>query len=97
MKTIRELRETILAISGQILLSEAIGRQLTIYWDMGDPNKFAKDFKNSGVSLDNWDKKTKEVTVSGNEKNLYDWLINSYGTTKKDAHLEIMRGKKIKI
>jgi hypothetical protein len=97
MKTITEIREAILAISGQRLLSEAIGRQLTLTWDMGDPNKFAGDFQDSGVSLDDWNKKRGDVTVSGTEKNLYDWLINSYGTTKKDAHLEIMRGKKIKV
>jgi hypothetical protein len=84
MITIRELRE-------------ASGRQITLNWDMSNPNQYAADWQDQGVNLDNWNKSKGQIVISGNEKNLYDWLVNEFGLPKKDAHLEIMRGKKVKL
>ena len=84
MITIRELRE-------------ASGRQLTLTWDMGNPNKYAAVWQDQGIYLDDWNKRKGEITISGTEKALFNWLVGDYGLSKKDAHLEIMRGKKVKL
>ena len=76
-------------------INEARGRIITLSWDMGDPNKYIGDWQDLGIYLDSIGKG--EITVSGTEKDLYNWLVNEYGLPKKDAHLEIMRGKKVKL
>ena len=84
MITIRELRE-------------AIGRSVTVSWDMGDPNTWAGDWQDQGIYLDDWNKRKGEIIISGTEKALFNWLVGDYGLSKKDAHLEIFRGKKVKL
>ena len=84
MITIRELRE-------------ATGRSVTVSWDMGDPNTWAGDWQDQGIYLDDWNKRKGEITISGTEKALFNWLVGDYGLSKKDAHLEIFRGKKVKL
>ena len=84
MITIRELRE-------------ATGRSVTVSWDMGDPNTWAGDWQDQGIYLDDWNKRKGEITISGTDKALFNWLVGDYGLSKKDAHLEIFRGKKVKL
>ncbi len=78
-------------------LREAVGRSVTVSWDMGDPNTWAGDWQDQGIYLDDWNKRKGEITISGTEKALFNWLVGDYGLSKKDAHLEIFRGKKIKL
>ena len=84
MITIKELRED-------------VGRSVTVSWDMGDPNTWAGDWQDQGIYLDDWNKRKGELTISGTEKALFNWLVGDYGLTTKDAHLELMRGKKVKL
>tara|TARA_B100000953_G_scaffold85178_1_gene69511 strand:+ start:180 stop:434 length:255 start_codon:yes stop_codon:yes gene_type:complete len=78
-------------------LREAVGRSVTVSWDMGDPNTWAGDWQDQGIYLDDWNKRKGEIIISGTEKALFNWLVGDYGLSKKDAHLEIFRGKKIKL
>ena len=78
-------------------LREAVGRSVTVSWDMGDPNTWAGDWQDQGIYLDDWNKRKGEIIISGTEKALFNWLVGDYGLSKKDAHLEIFRGKKVKL
>ena len=78
-------------------LREAVGREITIDWDMDDPGEYAADWQDQGVYLDDWDERKMEIDISGTEKDLLKWLVNDYGMDKKDAQKEIRKGKRIKI
>ena len=82
MKTIREIRE-------------ATGRSVTLSWDMGDPDQYAGDWQDQGIYLDNVGRG--EITVSGTDKDLLNWLVDDYGMDKKEAQQLIKKGKKVKL
>ena len=42
-------------------LREAIGREITINWDMDDPGEHAADWQDQGVYLDDWDERKMEI------------------------------------
>ena len=76
-------------------INEARGRIITLSWDMGDPNKYIGDWQDQGIYLDSIGKG--EITVSGTEKDLLNWLVDDYGMDKREAQQEIKKGKRVKI
>ena len=74
---------------------EQAGRIITLSWDMGDPNKHIGDWQDQGIYLDSIGKG--EITVSGTEKDLLNWLVDDYGMDKREAQQEIKKGKRVKI
>ena len=78
-------------------LREAVGRSVTVSWDMGDPNTWAGDWQDQGIYLDDWNERKGEITISGTDKTLLNWLVGDYGLSKKDAQSEIKQGKRVKV
>jgi len=78
-------------------LNEATAHQVIIAWDMGDPNKYAGDWQDQGIYLDDWNKKRGDITVAGTDKDLLNWLVDDYGMDKKEAQQLIKKGKKVKL
>ena len=87
MITIKELRT----------IQEATAHQVIIAWDMGDPNKYAGDWQDQGIYLDDWNKKRGDITIAGTDKDLLNWLVDDYGMDKKEAQQLIKKGKKVKL
>ena len=81
-------------------VNEAVGREITLDWDMGDPREYAADWKDVGVYLDHWDPKKHEIEVSGKDMDLQMWLTDEdegYGMSTKDAAKLIRKGKRVQI
>lgn len=81
-------------------LREAVGREITLDWDMGDPREYAADWKDVGVYLDHWDPKKHEIEVSGKDMDLQMWLTDEdegYGMSTKDAAKLIRKGKRVRL
>ena len=77
-------------------LDEATLRVITLDWDMGDPREYQADWQDIGVYLDDWNKRKMEISISGTDKALLQWLVDDYGIDKKLAQQLISKGKKIK-
>ena len=77
------------------VIYEAAGRSVTLSWDMGNPDQYAGDWQDKGIYLDNVGRG--EITVSGTDKDLLNWLVDDYGMDKREAQQEIKKGKRVKI
>ena len=76
------------------IINEAAGKSVTLSWDMVNPNKYAGDWQDQEIYLDGWNKRKGEITISGTDKALLNWLVGDYGLSKKDAQSEIKKGKR---
>jgi len=71
-------------------------KRIEVPWDMGDPRPYQYEWQDSGVYLDDWDKRGGSITIDGAEKDLMNWLLNDYDMDKKEAKDILRKGKKIK-
>jgi len=80
------------------VIYEAVGREITVAWDMDDPFAYAGDWSDEyNIYLSDWDERKDVITVSGTEKDLMNWLMDAAGMDKRQAQSEIKSGKRIKI
>ena len=79
------------------IINEAAGKSVTLSWDMGNPNKYAGDWQDQGIYLDDWNKRKGEITISGTDKDLLNWLVDDYGMDKREAQQEIKKGKRANV
>ena len=66
-------------------LREARVKKLKLDFDMGDPRKHQADWQEEDVFIVNWNKSKMEVTVEGEPKALEQWLVGTYGYSKKET------------
>ena len=83
MKTFFELRE---------------GRKVsvTVDWEHGNPNEYSADWEAEGVFVLDYDRRNKKMEVGGEQKDLANWLSDTYGLSDSAAKALLRSGKRMR-
>ena len=69
---------------------------VTVDWEHGNPNEYSADWEAEGIFVLDYDPRKKQMEVGGEEKDLANWLSDTYGLSGNAAKSLLRSAKRVK-